>query len=382
VKDLPSLLLLGAFLAVGGAAWLLGRHGARGVRMPRDYFVGLDHLINDRFDRATEVFARMAESNGDSAEIQFALGSLFRRRGEVDRAIRIHTRLRAEQPAPVAEQASYALALDYLSAGLMDRAEQLLHEVAALDTYRAAALDQLLRVHEQQSDWAGALRIFQELPHPVQAERSRIAAHYLCELAELALAGRELARAHSLLDQARAREPRFPRAQRLHGRLAEADGRPNEAIERYLEAIAAAPQLVLEVAPRALALAAEQDRGSLLERIAAQLPREPPADAARLTWALAALVSRPLLEAAPELVALLRERLTAAAGTSAAFGDSVFAFVAFAHAAQEAVGRYQCAECGFRSVSWYWQCPGCRSWDAQQPLAVPWADAGMRSANV
>src|SRR6516225_9937207 len=108
--ELPPLLLALAFIAVGVAAWFLGRRTAgrrvapcRTVRLPRDYYVGLDHLINDRFEHAAEIFARMAQADGDAAEIQFALGSLFRRRGEVDRAIAIHTRLREHGGAALAD---------------------------------------------------------------------------------------------------------------------------------------------------------------------------------------------------------------------------------------------------------------------------------------
>src|SRR5471030_1736325 len=99
----PQLLAL-AFIVVGALAWALG-HGravARTVRLPRDYYVGLDHLINDRFDRAAEVFTRMAAVDGDAVEIQFALGSLFRRRGEVERAIAIHSRLKGDAASAVA----------------------------------------------------------------------------------------------------------------------------------------------------------------------------------------------------------------------------------------------------------------------------------------
>ena len=187
--ELSPLLLALAFIVVGGIAWGLG-HGrgvARTVRLPRDYYVGLDHLINDRFDRAAEVFARMAEVDGDAVEIQFALGSVFRRRGEVDRAIAIHTRLRSDATAAVAQRGAFALALDYSSAGLMDRAERLFEELAATREYRHAALDHLVRIHEQAGDWANALRVFHELPSAVQTERRRVAAHYLCELAEHAV---------------------------------------------------------------------------------------------------------------------------------------------------------------------------------------------------
>src|ERR1700724_2352597 len=151
VFELPPLLLALAFILVGIAAWILGRrHGAaRTVRLPRDYYVGLDHLINDRFDHAAEIFSRMAQAGGDAAEIQFALGSLFRRRGEVDRAIAIHSLLREHGAAVLRDKAAFALALDYLSAGLMDRAERLLEELAAQREYRQAALDHLLRIYEQ-----------------------------------------------------------------------------------------------------------------------------------------------------------------------------------------------------------------------------------------
>src|SRR5579863_8344195 len=126
--ELPPLLLALAFVLVFVAARFLGRRdgAARTVRLPRDYYVGLDHLINDRFDHAAEIFARMAQADGDAAEIQFALGSLFRRRGEVERAIAIHTRLREQGGGSLRDKAAFALALDYLSAGLMDRAEQVL----------------------------------------------------------------------------------------------------------------------------------------------------------------------------------------------------------------------------------------------------------------
>ena len=128
--ELPPLLLALAFILVGLAAWFLCRRNgsARTVRLPRDYYVGLDHLINDRFDHAAEIFARMAEADGDAAEIQFALGSLFRRRGEVDRAIAIHSRLREHGNTALADKAAFALALDYQSAGLMDRAERVLED--------------------------------------------------------------------------------------------------------------------------------------------------------------------------------------------------------------------------------------------------------------
>jgi lipopolysaccharide biosynthesis regulator YciM len=225
------------------------------VRLPRDYYVGLDHLINDRFDHAAEIFSRMAEAEDDAAEIQFALGSLFRRRGEVDRAIAIHSRLRDQGGAGLRDKAAFALALDYLSAGLMDRAERLLEELAASREYRKTALDHLVRIYESQGDWANALKVFHELPPAVQQERRRVAAHYLCELAEQALVQGDTERARTLLRQALTHHADLPRADILTARITERAGDPDGALLLYLKALEVSPGLALEIIPRVLALA-------------------------------------------------------------------------------------------------------------------------------
>src|SRR6202048_2825043 len=113
--ELPPLLLALAFILVVLATFFPARRtgAARTVRLPRDYYVGLDHLINDRFDHAAEIFARMAEADGDAAEIQFALGSLFRRRGEVDRAIAIHSGLRDHGGAGLRDKTAVGLGGHY-----------------------------------------------------------------------------------------------------------------------------------------------------------------------------------------------------------------------------------------------------------------------------
>src|SRR5215468_7714222 len=251
VFELPPLLLALAFILVGLAAWFLGRRNgvARTVRLPRDYYVGLEHLINDRFDHAAEIFSRMAEADGDAAEIQFALGSLFRRRGEVDRAIAIHSRLRDQGNSSLRDKAAFALALDYLSAGLMDRAERLLEELAASREYRKTALDHLVRIYESQGDWANALKVFHELPLPIQQERRRVAAHYLCELAEHALLQGDTERARTLLRQARTHDADLPRAEILTARITELGGDPAESLTLYLTALEAFPGLALEIIP-------------------------------------------------------------------------------------------------------------------------------------
>jgi lipopolysaccharide assembly protein B len=360
VFELSPILLAIAFVAVGLAAWLLGRHGrSRTVRPPRDYYVGLDHLINDRFDRAAEVFARVAASTGDAAEIQFALGSLFRKRGEVDRAIAIHTRLKEHGSAAIRDQAAFALALDFLSAGLMDRAERLFEELAASREYRRDALEHLLRIYEQQGDWANALKAFHDLPADLREERRSVAAHYLCELAEHAILQGDGERARALLKQAKSHDPELPRAEILSARMLETAGEPRAALERYLQALEAAPGLALEVIPRLLALGRALGHEHIAEELAARLERTGRLTGRQLAWLLAAALPEP---------------------TPSEPADDPASLGALLARIGEAGGRYQCDECGLMSVGWFWRCPKCRTWDGMRPAVFKWAErAGERA---
>jgi lipopolysaccharide biosynthesis regulator YciM len=368
VIELPPILLALAFIAVGIAAWVLGRRNgaARTVRLPRDYYVGLDHLINDRFDHATEIFSRMAQADGDAAEIQFALGSLFRRRGEVDRAIALHSRLREHGAGALREKAAFALALDYLSAGLMDRAERLLEELAASREYRNAALDHLLRIYEQQGDWANALKIFHDLPPNLQHERRTVAAHYLCELAEHALLQGDTERARTLLRQARTHDADLPRAQILTARMTELGGNSGEALMLYLSALESFPGLALEIIPRVLALAKQAGENDVLAQLARRLQRNGQVSGRQLAWLLAtALPPQDVIH----LPSVTRE--FDAGVDSPADAASLGALLT---RIGDAGGRYQCDDCGLHSVGWYWHCPKCRSWDSMRPAVFRWAE--------
>ena len=367
MAELSPLVLALAFVAVGLAAWLLGRRAgnARTVRLPRDYYIGLDHLINDRFDRATEVFARVAESDGDAAEIQFALGSLFRRRGEVDRAIAIHGRLMTHAVPAIRDKAQFALALDYLSAGLMDRAERLFEELAASREYRRDALEHLLRIYEQQADWANALKTFHALPPELQSERRRVAAHYLCELAEHAILQGDADRARALIRQARSHDADLPRASILTARMLERAGDLRMAFELYRSALEDAPGLALEIVPRLSALARELGESGIAEDLCARLRRGGRLTPRQLAWLLATAL--PAQEA---------ERLGAVASDILGPGESAgsLSLGSLLTRIGDAGGRYQCEECGLTSVGWFWRCPKCRAWDGMRPAVFKWAE--------
>ena len=374
VIELPALLLALAFVAVGVAAWFLGRltGPARTVRLPRDYYVGLDHLINDRFDHAVEIFARMAEADGDAAEIQFALGSLFRRRGEVDRAIAIHSRLREQGGSSLNDKAAFALALDYLSAGLMDRAERLLEELSASREYRKAALDHLVRIYEAQGDWANALKIFHALPQAVQIERRRVAAHYLCELAEQALVQGDRERAQTLLRQARTHQADLPRADVLTARITELAGDSPGALALYLKAVEESPELALEIIPRVLALWSNSRGADVLEEIAVRLRRNGTISSRQLAWLLATALPPQEVRRLPDIAGE-----TVSETESAADARSLGTLLT---RIGDTGGRYQCDDCGLLSVGWYWRCPKCRSWDSMRPAVFKWAEKSEEKA--
>jgi lipopolysaccharide biosynthesis regulator YciM len=372
VFELPPLLLALAFILVGLAAWFLGRRNgaARTVRLPRDYYVGLDHLINDRFDHAAEIFARMAEAEGDAAEIQFALGSLFRRRGEVERAIAIHSRLRDQGGAGLRDKAAFALALDYQSAGLMDRAERVLEELAASREYRRLALDQLVGIYEAQGDWAKALKVFHELPAAVQLERGRVAAHYLCELAEHALVQGDGERARTLLRQARTHQLQLPRADILTARIAEKAGDAGGALLLYLHALETSPGLALEIIPAVLIIARQMHRPDMLNELGRRLRQSGHLSPRQLAWLLATAVPAEEVAQLPGIAAQLGSGV---AGVVESAAEAGMLSALLTHIG-DAGGRYQCEECGLNSVGWYWRCPKCRSWDSMRPAVFKWAE--------
>jgi lipopolysaccharide biosynthesis regulator YciM len=313
LRGISPVVLLLCFLVVGAAAFALGRRSARGrrVRLNVDYFTGLDHLVNDRFDRATEVFTRLA-TKSQEAEIQFALGSLMRKRGEVDRAIAIHMGLSQQREAAIREQATFALGLDYMSAGLMDRAEEKLRSLMSSSQYRAAVLERLAWVYEQQRDWRAALDIWRELPVEMQREQKAVAAHYCCELGEAALAARDFDAARAQVAAARVHAPDAARAAILAARIAAAAGDENKALDLYVAALSPSRTIQMAFSPEAR-LALKGKSAELDQRLDALPPQD------------AVVMPEP--------------------------------------------ARFRCDQCGVASVTWHWRCPSCRSWDSLQGVS-------------
>ncbi len=379
-----AFLFAGLLFIAAALGYLFARFGETDQEPPqdlpinRDYLKGLNFLLDEDADGALEVFARMAELDDDALEIHFALGSLFRRRGEVDRAIRIHQNIMARPGLDKDQkgQAQMALAEDYLSAGLLDRAENLYSKLRALPKFRARALRRLMRIYELTRDWQEAIGIHDELARLESGtDHTGHVAHYYCELAEQAIADRDLPKARNLLKRADAVRPRIVRSALVKARLARQSGDWKEAVRLYRRVANEAPELISELVPDVAAIYRKQDDTAglgrwlkeLLDRDGAATPavaRAVITDAGiQDPVALEAFVG--YIESDPVLHQLVDvEQLHGSHGLDMERLDRVRTALRQMLAGSAA---WRCQVCGYASMNMLWQCPGCRSWESMHP---------------
>ena len=372
--SLLTWVLVVAALVLG----ILAGHFGWGKRWPGplsklhpDYLTGLDYLVTEQPDRALDMFLKLMDANADTIETHFALGSLYRRRGEVERAIRIHQNLLARDAlAPEhREQALLALAQDYLRAGLLDRAEGLFQQVSEVPRLRASALDALRLVYERQHDWQQALGVYRQLARLKAAPPRVVAAHYLCELATLAIERGDTAEARRLLREARAEATPFPRAALLRAQIAERDAQPELAVRLRRLALTEAPELLQDELPQLLRLVAPEARDAVLGELAAQAESRDFNESKRLVFAAIAsdLAGAPPLRALIEKVFAQDPTLQAVWRADPAQFDRTAREIGALLAHAE---KYRCNECGFSGRSFYWHCPACHSWASFEAYAI------------
>jgi len=382
--DLSPDLIFALLLAVA-AGWFAARltrksapTGSLSAPVGESYFAGLNHLLNEQQDKALEVLRRMAENDADAVETQLALGHLYRRRGEVDRAIRIHEDVvkRADVPQEYRDQASAALGDDYLRSGLLDRAEACFQQLSNKSAYRNLALRNLLNIYEQQGDWQQAIAIYQQLVTHTSPESPTALAHYYCELADDAKAEGNLVQAREWLHQARDIQRNFPRSALLRAdiALAENDARLAGCLSRRI--LELHPHLLHMALPRyaqALHMA-----GQTFETADDELRLHVTNTAQRAQLAYAAIVMGVLDD--PFLISCVPDFLARDANlgelVTALAGDIKQASPAQLQAIASALSRifrrtqkFRCVDCGVTTGTHFWQCPGCRSWDTLVTVA-------------
>jgi lipopolysaccharide assembly protein B len=359
-------LLLGLPLAFV-LGWLASRLDLRQLRIdnrrsPKAYFKGLNHLLNEQQDEAIDAFIEAVQKDPDTSELHFALGNLFRRRGEYDRAVRVHEHLlaRGDLPALERERAQHALALDYMKAGLLDRAEDALGKLEGGKFEQEARLARL-SIYERTRDWPQAQRIAQMLQSSGQGDFSVREAHYLCEQA----AGQAPEIQDDLLKRAVEIAPQAGRARIALAQLAQESGDKNLALNRLLALTKAAQSATPLIANDLARLAVETARTA--EAIAALQPIYEQTHSLDLLQALVQIQARlsgdhaareqqiKHLQHEPSLV--IAAQLMQAQGTQAEIQRAL-------DKAAQPLLRYRCAACGFEAKNHFWQCPGCQSWDS------------------
>ena len=371
-------LLTWALVVAALVLGILAGHFGWGKRWPvslkqlhPDYLTGLDYLVTEQPDRALDMFLKLMDANADTIETHFALGSLYRRRGEVERAIRIHQNLlaRATLAPEHREQALLALAQDYLRAGLLDRAEGLFQQVSEVPRLRASALDALRLVYERQHDWQQALGALRQLQRIKASPPLKIAAHYLCELAMLAMERGDNAGARQLLREARAQISPFPRAALLRARIAQAEGHAPMAVRLLRQALTEAPELLQEELPHLLDLVGPGARDGLLVELVVQAESHDIGELKRLVFAAiaAGLVDAEPLRASIERVFSQDPTLQAVWRADPEQDSRTVREIGALLANAE---KYRCIECGFAGRNFYWHCPACHSWASFEAYAT------------
>jgi lipopolysaccharide biosynthesis regulator YciM len=370
-------LLLGLPLTFA-LGWLASRFDLRQWRReqkdsPKAYYKGLNLLLNDQHDKAIDAFIEAVQQDPDTSDLHFALGNLFRRRGEFERAVRVHEHLlqRADLPRSERDRAQHALAQDFMKAGLFDRAESAYHALdgTAFDTEARLAL---LTLHERSRDWRAAVEVAAKLENRGTGSFASRIAHYWCEIALEADAKQQTTDADTALKRARDAAPQAARPLVLAGERAARRGDHAEVLAVWGVLMVAHPNAFNLVAREYAASAlAAGDAPAALERLRELYRRAPSMD---LLEAIALLDPAPAHQR-ERLIAHLRSHPTLSAAKALITQPDAASFTAIeTQTLGDAIGRaaqplhrYRCAACGFEAKLYFWQCPGCLNWDSYPP---------------
>lgn len=393
-----------------GLGWVAARVDFRQMMsetrsLPDSYFKGLNFLLNEEPDRAIDAFVEVAKLDPETTELHFALGSLFRRRGEMERAIRVHQSLLSRADLPVAdrENAQFQIAQDFLKAGMLDRAEAAFEAVRET-RFAIPAMRALIRIYESEHDWPRAIEAVRRLRALVDEPVPQLV-HYQCEQAEGALQGKQpdFERAAKALDEAdnairklgtgQGMYASQARVAGLRARVARMQGQ-NEQERAYLVSIlSSAPEYVGLYATELLDSYRKLGRGEEgVAMLRSHYQQHPSLDIFNVlfrvlreqeghlqAWAFA----RDALRAHPSLLGLdkmleveLQDQGQSKEGAEGAEAVGVDQIIAGAdlsllrsliHRHTQRLDRYSCSSCGFEARHFYWQCPGCNSWETYAP---------------
>jgi lipopolysaccharide biosynthesis regulator YciM len=374
-----------------GIGWLASRWDLRlenrmdereRIRQQRSTFKGLSLLLNEQPDQAIETLVKIAQLDPETVELHFSLGNLFRRRGETERAIKVHQHLanRDDLKPRDRDQAAYELGRDFLRAGLLDRAEASLNRVGA-GKFAVPAKESLLEMYQVERDWKKAIIAAHELATLQGKSHQTEIAQFHCELGQEALRRQDLQEAEQSIQRALQAVPNHARAVILQGDYFMATDRPVEAIEAWSIIVNSHPAYMHLLADRWMLAHTElgkTDEG--LDRLCGLLKTQASGELLDITHKHLMKIRGPqaanvmlsdVIQHSPSLSALSKLAETRLAiEANGAHPDRVIELQSILNILRQrttSLARYTCGNCGFRARRFYWQCPGCNHWEAYSP---------------
>ena len=367
------------------SGWVIGRRGgarhsdSQVSKLSTTYFRGLNYLLNEQPDKAIELFLHIAELDKDTFETQVALGHLFRRRGEVDRAIRLHLALvqRSDLNDAQKVQALLALGEDYMRSGLLDRAETVFSDLAKIDQRAPQALKHLISIYQAERDWPKAIENATRFEAATGEPMGKLIGQFECELAERQRASGDIGESRAAIVRAYAADSTSVRAGMLEGRIEIEAGNDAPAIRAFERAARHDPDYLPEILPLLLASyervgdtpgaraflseMSEHYRGISPVLALTRLVEAEEGIAAARAYLAQQLKDRPSVRGEAALIDL----------TLAENADSTATLQDLKHITDQLLVRnpsYRCGRCGFGARSHHWQCPSCKEWGTIKPL--------------
>jgi lipopolysaccharide biosynthesis regulator YciM len=375
-----------ALLVIAALLWIVWRKSPKRILtangVPKEYLQGLNYLLNEEPDKALEVLIKTLQVDSDTIETYLALGHLFRRRGEVDRAIRIHQNLIARPGLPKAErfQALLALGQDYLRAGVYDRAERLFLEVIDNKMYLPDSYRYLLDIYQQEKEWEKAIQTAEKLNAVSHDNVSRQVAHYYCELALEAKKKSSRETAFRYLKKAYQYDKYCVRASLLQGDWEKEEGQAKVALRYYRQALTEDADFLPEILPAVVScyemLNDEEGLIAELKRLLTQTPRisliltlaehlQKTADATTAATFLAEqLQQKPSIRGLHRLIKLQQAQITQEGSEQ----KNLALLQNLTEALLKDKPIYRCVQCGYASRILSWYCPGCKNWSTIKPI--------------
>lgn len=382
------LELLFLLLPVAAAyGWYMGRRSAQQAkdqetnRLSRDYVAGVNFLLSNQQDKAVELFLDMLKEDTGTVEAHLTLGNLFRSRGEVDRAIRIHQSL-MESASLTYEQRLLAvqqLGRDYMAAGLYDRAEEMFKQLVDETDFRTGALQQLLQIYQATSDWQKAIDVAERLVKLGKDKQRVEIAHFYCELALQSMGSDDMDRAMSLLKKGAAADRNSARISIMMGRIYMAQGDYASAVESLQKVIEQDHELVSETLEMLqvcyqklekpqewtefLKRCVEENTGATAELMLAEVVEQHEGQDTAQVYITRQLQRHPTMRV---FYRLMDYHLQDAEEGRAK--ESLMVLRDMVGEQVRTKPRFRCQKCGFTAFTLYWHCPSCRAWSTIKPI--------------